>query len=282
MKRPTFLSSFFSIQLSGSKFFTSPAKRQSNPVASKWVMGAMPPLPARRLLQTSSVPIPQAQTRPTPVTTTRRLNVGDLLDGLQRPAYYFFAWACFSMYAMASFTVAIFSASSSGISMPNASSKAITSSTVSSESAPRSSTNEAVGVTSPSSTPSCSTIICFTRSSTLAILVVPPNSAIFDLGFCAREVAAPYVSRPFYAPLTTGSTVWAPLRSVRHACFQTSDATQKEAPAIDVSNNHSWQEPLRKRHSEPVCDRNGYSNRRADYADPAESDPTLGSLSCPF
>src|SRR5262249_21611044 len=76
MKRPTFLSSFFSIQWSGSKFFTSPAKRQSNPVASKWVMGAMPPLPARRLLQTSSVPIPQAQTRPTPVTTTRRLNVG--------------------------------------------------------------------------------------------------------------------------------------------------------------------------------------------------------------
>src|SRR6266481_2089920 len=34
---------------------------------------------------------------------------------------------------------------------------------------PRSSTNDAVGVTSASSTPSCSTIICFTRSSTLAI-----------------------------------------------------------------------------------------------------------------
>src|SRR5215472_17091736 len=67
---------------------------------------------------------------------------------------------------MASFTVRIFSASSSGISISNASSKAITSSTVSSESAARSSTKEALGVTSPSSTPSCSTIICFTFSST--------------------------------------------------------------------------------------------------------------------
>src|SRR5215831_16502712 len=67
---------------------------------------------------------------------------------------------------MASLTVRIFSASSSGISISNASSKAITSSTVSSESAPRSSTKEALGVTSPSSTPSCSTIICFTFSST--------------------------------------------------------------------------------------------------------------------
>src|SRR5690242_9872750 len=54
--------------------------------------------------------------------------------------------------------------------MPKASSKAITSSTVSSESAPRSSTKEAVGVTSASSTPNCSTMICLTRSSTLAIL----------------------------------------------------------------------------------------------------------------
>src|SRR5580704_3615794 len=70
---------------------------------------------------------------------------------------------------MASLTVRIFSASSSGISISKASSKAITSSTVSSESAPRSSTKEALGVTSPSSTPSCSTMICFTRSSTDAM-----------------------------------------------------------------------------------------------------------------
>src|SRR5512136_1898939 len=58
------------------------------------------------------------------------------------------------MYSTASFTRVIFSASSSGISMPNSSSKAITSSTVSSESAPRSSTNEASSVTFSGSTPS--------------------------------------------------------------------------------------------------------------------------------
>src|SRR5580704_9223365 len=81
------------------------------------------------------------------------------------------------MYSMASLTVAIFSASSSGTSMPKASSNAITNSTWSSESAPRSSTNDAVGVTSASSTPSCSTIICLTRSSTLAI-PVPPRPVV--------------------------------------------------------------------------------------------------------
>src|SRR5213080_1521727 len=44
----------------------------------------------------------------------------------------------------------------------------MTSSTVSSESAPKSSTNEALGVTSPSSTPSCSEMICFTFSTAFA------------------------------------------------------------------------------------------------------------------
>ena len=38
MKRPIFFSSFFSIQMNGSKFFTSPAILQSNSVASKCVM----------------------------------------------------------------------------------------------------------------------------------------------------------------------------------------------------------------------------------------------------
>src|ERR1700683_1302423 len=73
---------------------------------------------------------------------------------------------------MASCTVRIFSASSSGISMSKPSSNAITSSTVSSESAPRSSTNDALEVTSPSSTPNCSTIICFTFSSTAAMFLL--------------------------------------------------------------------------------------------------------------
>src|SRR5229473_8595882 len=81
------------------------------------------------------------------------------------------------MKSTASDTVRIFSASSSGISISKASSKAITSSTVSSESAPRSSTNEALGVTSPSSTPNCSTIICFTFSSTAAMF-----SSFLNLG----------------------------------------------------------------------------------------------------
>ena len=50
-------------------------------------------------------------------------------------------------YSIASPTVRIFSASSSGISISNFSSNAMTSSTVSSESAPRSSMNEASGLT---------------------------------------------------------------------------------------------------------------------------------------
>src|SRR6185369_14537142 len=50
--------------------------------------------------------------------------------------------------------------------MSNSSSKRMTSSTVSSESAPRSSMKRAFGVTSGSSTPSSSTMICLTFSST--------------------------------------------------------------------------------------------------------------------
>src|SRR5436309_1458118 len=70
-----------------------------------------------------------------------------------------------SMYLMTSPTVCNFSASSSGTSTPNSSSKAITSSTISSESAPKSSMNDAVGVTCSGFTPSCSTMISFTFSS---------------------------------------------------------------------------------------------------------------------
>src|SRR2546426_1792433 len=82
-------------------------------------------------------------------------------------------WA--SMYFTASPTVAIFSASSSGISTPNSSSSAITSSTTSSESAPRSSTNEDPGEISSAATPSCSTTMFLTRSKMDAIeLPTPP------------------------------------------------------------------------------------------------------------
>src|SRR5213082_2048170 len=68
------------------------------------------------------------------------------------------------MYSCASPTVLILSASSSEISIPNSSSRLMMSSTRSSESALRSSTNEASGFTSPSSTPSCSTMIFLRRS----------------------------------------------------------------------------------------------------------------------
>src|SRR5438270_8298379 len=65
---------------------------------------------------------------------------------------------------MASRTVVIFSAASSGISTPNSSSKAITSSTMSRLSAPRSSMKLSSSVTLSGSTPRCSTTIFFTRS----------------------------------------------------------------------------------------------------------------------
>src|SRR5262245_35396107 len=83
------------------------------------------------------------------------------------------------MYWTTSWTVRIFSASSSEISMSYSSSSAMTSSTMSSESAPRSSMNEAVGVTSSSLTPSCSQMISFTFCSTLdpitLLLGAPPS-----------------------------------------------------------------------------------------------------------
>src|SRR3954447_18735332 len=157
MKMSIFLTSFFSMYASGSKCFTSPAMRVANWVVSNLVMVSMPLRPAVIPAQFASVPIPSDDTSPMPVTTTRRL----LVIGL-----YFLDLACDSMYSTASFTRVIFSASSSGISIPNSSSNAITSSTVSSESAPRSSTNEASAVTSSSSTPSCSTMMAFTFSAT--------------------------------------------------------------------------------------------------------------------
>src|SRR5207253_3773756 len=112
--------------------------------------------------------------------------------------HYFLDLAWDSMYSTASLTRVIFSASSSGISMPNSSSNAITSSTVSSESAPRSSTNDASGVTSSSSTPSCSTMMLFTLSATAippSYMYIPPLTArtcpvIYDASSDARKQTA--------------------------------------------------------------------------------------------
>src|SRR5262249_40754812 len=82
---------------------------------------------------------------------------------------------------MACWTVVIFSASSSGISVSNSSSRAITSSTVSRESAPRSSTKEDSFLISASLTPSCSATIFLTRCSTFSI------AGSFPLVGCARN-----------------------------------------------------------------------------------------------
>src|SRR4051812_25647121 len=76
---------------------------------------------------------------------------------------------------MASWTVAIFSAASSGISTLKASSNAMTSSTVSRLSAPRSSMNDASGVTLASSTPRCSTTICLIFAATSVIGSATPE-----------------------------------------------------------------------------------------------------------
>ena len=76
------------------------------------------------------------------------------------------------MCSIASPTVAIFSASSSGIEMPNSFSNSMINSTVSRESAHKSFVKLAVGVTSDSSTPSLSTIIAFTLSATSDIILL--------------------------------------------------------------------------------------------------------------
>src|SRR5215813_196515 len=70
---------------------------------------------------------------------------------------------------MASPTVLMFSASSSGISTSNSSSIAITSSTISRLSAPRSSMNEDSGLISSSPTPSWSAMIDFTLASMFVV-----------------------------------------------------------------------------------------------------------------
>src|SRR3954470_6947727 len=84
---------------------------------------------------------------------------------------------------MASPTVLMFSASSSGISTSNSSSIAITSSTMSRLSAPRSSMNELSGLISSSPTPSWSAMIdlTFVSMGDVAIfLFIPPKRSCVD------------------------------------------------------------------------------------------------------
>src|ERR687895_159564 len=135
-----------------------------------------------------STPQPSGVTMPSPVTTTRLMSKlqpetdgpkqetgGPFDDGPSgsvstRPGRQLLAF--FSRNFVASPTVKIVSAASSGISQPNSSSNAITSSTVSRLSAPRSSIKLALSTTLSGSTPRCSTTIFLTRS---------PISLIFNL-----------------------------------------------------------------------------------------------------
>src|SRR3954452_20381289 len=73
MKVSDFFTSFFSIQSSASKPFTSPAMRQAYALASNFVIGPMPERPSTSPCQVGSLPTPSGEIMPIPVTTTRRL-----------------------------------------------------------------------------------------------------------------------------------------------------------------------------------------------------------------
>src|SRR5512139_163604 len=169
------LISFRSMNSSGLNPFTSAAMVVENSEASKRVMGPMPDFPARIASQVGRTPTPRGVTPPSPVTTTLRMSFlpPAPLEG-PGPRRYFL---CVVMYWMTSLTVLIFSASSSGISIPNSSSIFITSSTMSRESAPRSSMNDASLVTSFTSRSSCSATI----SRTLLSIDIPDPPFLFSI-----------------------------------------------------------------------------------------------------
>src|SRR5207302_10145328 len=70
MKESIFLTSLLSNQRSGSNSLTSAAILVENCVVSKRVILVIPLRPSQRPFQVSSVPVPSAVTKPTPVTTT--------------------------------------------------------------------------------------------------------------------------------------------------------------------------------------------------------------------
>src|SRR5262245_25941588 len=72
MKVSIFLISFFSTKREGSKPFTSPAMRLATGLASNRVIGPTPLFPASNASQLAALPTPSGDTRPTPVTATRR------------------------------------------------------------------------------------------------------------------------------------------------------------------------------------------------------------------
>jgi hypothetical protein len=75
MKTSIFLTSFLSMNCSGSNPFTSAAICAANPLASNFVIRVTPLVPASSAFQCSLVPMPSDDTRPMPVMTTRLLNL---------------------------------------------------------------------------------------------------------------------------------------------------------------------------------------------------------------
>src|SRR5258708_11664204 len=83
MKTSIFLTSFLSMNCSGSNPRTSPAIWVANCDASNFVMVSTPLRPAVSAAQFASVPIPSDDTRPMPVTTTRRVVLMSLFFALR-------------------------------------------------------------------------------------------------------------------------------------------------------------------------------------------------------
>src|SRR5262245_28301324 len=82
MKVSIFLISFLSMKRPGSNPLTSPAMRLLKREASNRVMGPSPERPAVRASQFSALPTPSGDTRPTPVTATRRGEEERGMEGL--------------------------------------------------------------------------------------------------------------------------------------------------------------------------------------------------------
>src|SRR6478672_2844097 len=153
---------------------------------------------------------------------------------------------------MASPTVNMVSAASSGISQPNSSSNAITSSTVSRLSAPRSSMKLAFSVTFSASTPKCSTTIFFTRSpiSLIAATSRPSN--------WARSVSAP---EPLRYGLVSG------VGSSGREQTPGDDWNRYAAPAKPKSGYHTSNALTST--ATPHRDRVSLSRRRSNHRHPA-------------
>src|SRR5262245_31769038 len=75
MKTSIFLTSFFSMNCSGSKPFTSAAICVANAPTSNLVIRVTPLVPAASADQFALVPMPSDDTSPMPVMTTRLLNI---------------------------------------------------------------------------------------------------------------------------------------------------------------------------------------------------------------